>query len=485
MREGSAAAPRLPRVLLGVGLVLAALAPALLPSPDALGRSATAPARVAAGPWSPAVQLAACPTPNPVRVAFPASSPFAASGPGAIVFEPGRASPAGCSLRGSGIGVSRLGAGDAPGPVRVWAAPAGTTLAGPTVVAGAADGAVVVGGELGRSGQSRGTMAEDGPDGRLRSAGSLQGPAQPVSVTSAYLGDVAVASVAGQPSSADAAVVMRTQRHFTPALGPALVVADHQPGVTSLTVGLDYRTDAIVAWQAGGWLWARWVRAGGRLGSLQKVARVGPNPQITATISDDDRAILAWLTQPPGGGPSPAASEFIDISAFGVRFGAPRLIESFAEPPGLPVGPGALRLTRLARESVMIAWTGMDSGSYVVRAAPVSLAGIGHASTISTRGVDSQLAAFVPGSHDEALALWTSAPRASTGFDATGVSILAARGKSSGPGAASFGAPETVAARGPNADPDVAIDPATDRALAAWRVAGSRPAVRYALRSSG
>lgn len=481
---------------LGVALVLLA--------PVALVRGATPHAREsrAAGSWSAAAVLAACPAQSAVRVVFPAASPFAATGPGAVMFGVTR-SPCPGSARVSGIAVSRAGDGDAPGPPRIWTAPRGATLAGPTAAAGATDGDVVLTGAMSRpgsasatssevaalmatSGLTRGSVAEARPGGALGGLGSLHGPAVPVSATSAYLGDVALASVSGSPGGADAAIVIRMQRHYSSQLGPALVVADHQRDVTALTVALDYRTDAVVAWQAAGWLYARWVREGGRLGSLQRVARVGADPQLTATISDDDRAILAWLSQPPAGGPSPAAREYIDISAFGVRFGPPRLIESFSEPPRLPLGAGALRLTRLARESVMLAWTGMDGGRYVVRAAPVSLAGIGHVATISAARTDSELAAFVPGPRDEALALWTSAPRlAAGGADGNQVTILAAAGGPSGPGTASFGSPELVTGAAPNRQPDVAIDPASDRALAAWRVGGASPAVRYAVRAPG
>ncbi len=70
--------------------------------------------------------------------------------------------------------------------------------------------------------------------------------------------------------------------------------------------------------------------------------------------------------QRPGRGPAC----ILDYSAPGVRFGPPRLIESFADPDGLRSPAGSPQLVRLSSESVMAAWDGRrrrDIGSCAPR----------------------------------------------------------------------------------------------------------------------
>ena len=52
-----------------------------------------------------------------------------------------------------------------------------------------------------------------------------------------------------------------------------------------------------------------------------------------------------------------------------------------------------------------------------------------------------------------------------------------------GPGGVAFETPAVLAAAGPNGAPSVAIDPANDRAVAAWQtMVGALPTVAYAVR---
>jgi hypothetical protein len=441
------------------------------------GAGWSAPAARASAPWSAPVVLAGC-AGGPVRVAFPSSSPFAASGPGAIAFVSG-AGGCGGGRGGAKVAVSALGAGDRPGlPVAVTLSGAGA-LTGSDSLVGATDGDIVIAGGATGTGPGGGVVAEGRAGDAPARAYSLGGPVAPVAETSAYLGDVGIASLRGQGSGRS--IVLRVQRHFATVPGPAVTVAPWPGALTGLAVGLDYRTDAVVAWASGGGLYARWVRAGGRLGPIQRLAGVAPAPRISVTISDDNRAIIAWVDQPAGSDGVTTGSVYANISAPGVRFGRGRLIESFREPPGVSLDDGAVRLTRRARESVTMAWTGMAGGHYAVRAAPVSLTGVGQPLTLSAAGQDSLLADLVPGPHDEVLALWSAAPRTAGGLDRGNVEIVASRGSAGG----AFGPPEVVAPPGALTQPAVAVDPATDQAVAAWRVGGPRPSVAYAVRAAG
>ena len=166
-----------------------------------------------------------------------------------------------------------------------------------------------------------------------------------------------------------------------------------------------------------------------------------------------------------------------------MRFGAPRLLERFDNPAGLPYPATSPRLIRLSSESVMMAWTGAQQGHWVVRAAAIDLNGLRKTSTISDPGSDALLSDLEPGPTGEALALWSEPQRTPDGrLDLGRQALVAARGIDAYPGRTIFGQPEQIAAAGPNEDATVAFDPASDRALALWR--GERGAVQYAIRAS-
>jgi hypothetical protein len=173
---------------------------------------------------------------------------------------------------------------------------------------------------------------------------------------------------------------------------------------------------------------------------------------------------------------------YVDLSATGVHFGAPRLLERYTAPDDLFAPEGSPRLVRLSSESVMLAWTGADESHWVVRTAAIDLDGIGPASTISAAGSDALLADLAPGPDGDALALWTEPQRGPGGRpDLNRQAIFAARGIDAYPAQTIFGEPEEVAAPGPNRDATDAFDPNSDRALAAWQ--GEGGAIHYAIRT--
>jgi hypothetical protein len=251
--------------------------------------------------------------------------------------------------------------------------------------------------------------------------------------------------------------------------------------VEGLGLALDYRSDGLVVWRQDGSIYARDMPASGRRrASVQRLASalIGPPDALAALLSDDNRGIVAWSEQS-----GDETSVYLDRSAAGVRFGAGQLLERFADPGGLsPPEGSAPRLVRLSSESVMLAWTGADEGHWVVRTAAIDLNGVGPVDTVSPAGSDALLAALAPGPAGEALALWTEPQRDPQGGpDLSRQAVFAARGIDARPEQTIFGAPEEVAAPGPNSDPAVAFDPSSGRAVAAWR--GEGGGIDYAIRT--
>ncbi|HEX8714622.1 MAG TPA: hypothetical protein VF706_03555, partial [Solirubrobacteraceae bacterium] len=268
------------------------------------------------------------------------------------------------------------------------------------------------------------------------------------------------------------------ERYFAHALSPSRVVPARDGAVQALTVSLDYRTDAIAVWRQSGALWARELPGRGGARPTQRLATVDPAPRITALISDDGRAMVAWADERAG-----STSVYLDYSGPRVRFGRPRLLERFADPAGVPYPARSPLLVRLSTESVMLAWTGAQADHWVVRTAAIDFNGIGRASTISDPQGEALLSDLQPGPDGEAIALWTEPqPVSGGGLSLARQAVAAARGGDGHPDATYFGEPEQIAPPGPNADATLALDPDGGRALALWRGAGG--AIEYAIRGS-
>ena len=285
------------------------------------------------------------------------------------------------------------------------------------------------------------------------------------------------------PRGAVDGVVLRMQGAGAAALGAPVALSALPGTVTAIAVGLDWRGDALVAWQQDGRIYARERRTSGTLGPLQTVGVSAGGPRLGALISDDGRGIVAWTdeTAPTRGEPKTARTR-LSISAANVRFTHPSLVESWSEPPGLGLGPGAMRLIRLTSGRVVLGWTAARAGALVVRVAPVTLAGLHAAVTVSPPGTDAQLADLAPGRRGEVLALFTATPPGAP-LDGGG-EIEAAVGVDGGTGQARFAAAEPVGAGAADGDPVAAFEPTGDRPVVAWRTAGADGQVRYAVRTT-
>jgi hypothetical protein len=487
-----------------------------------------APAALAS--WSRPARLRGCAKAlslAPPLVVFPSAAPTLRSGPGAVLWvgprgcgavarvprdvrdTGGAVGPGGASDRseagetvGSAVAFgARLGPEGLPAAGRLLT-PAAGDLDGLEIAVGTAVGQVAV---AGSAAPTMGALVEGGVAGAFPAAESLGGPAQPVAAFSGYLGDTVVLSTVRATRRAPAHVharvrkraprpswdlAIRIQRHYSRTMGSPRLLPVGPERPTAVAATMDYRSDVLVVWAAGGEIYARELTAAGVLKPTRRLGGGSPRagrgdwaPELGALISDDDRAIVAWRSQDAG-----VTSIAVNISGPDVRFAAPILVERFRDPRGLAPPPGSLRLTRMSSEAVMLAWSGMRAGRYVVRASPVSLRrGVWAPVTVSApASTEALLAGLAPGPRAEVLALWSVAPRLRDGaLDSRRRAIVAAWGHYAGHGEAVFTAPEVVAPPASNGTPAAAFDPQSDRALAAWVTIAGGPRIVYSQRTAG
>jgi hypothetical protein len=319
-------------------------------------------------------------------------------------------------------------------------------------------------------GAGRFVLAQGHAGGRGRMAAVFSGQSSALALTRAYLGDVAVAAVTPAP-----AISVRVQRYFKGGFAPMPPIAISASPVTALTATMDYRADVLVAWQQDGAIYAHMLRASGRADPTQRLGASAPNPQLRATVSDDDHGMIAWASTTQAGG-QPQTTTYVDLSGPEVRFKRARRLASFVDPSGAGQSPGSLQLVRLSSENVLLAWTTREGGQYLVRAAPAVFAGKHPSAVLSdARSTQSVLADLAAGPAGEAIALW----RASRGavFDARAAELWSARAYLAHHDRPGAGPAQLLGGAGASAAPSVAVDPANDHAVAAWLSGG---AVRYA-----
>jgi hypothetical protein len=437
------------------------------------------PARQASPPqapdrWSAPANLSGCPATPGARVVFPSDRPTRSTGPGAIVWADSPACPG-----GEGARVAAIGTGDRPGAATALKTANGHAIAlrGPLVAAGAPHGQIAIAGAAAGAPHAGGLLIQGAAGGPFSALETLVGTVAPRALTTAYLGDLALASPPAGGRRADGLNV-HVERFFSNRFARNVSVrsAGHGP-VEALTLAMDFRSEALVAWVQRGAIYARLVPNRGAPRPIQRLASVAPHVHLSALLSDDRRGIIAWAEENAG-----VTSVYIDRSSLGVRFGKPQLLERFNDPGGLGSPAASPSLVRLSSESVLLAWAGAADGHWVVRTAPVDLDGVLALSTIAAPGADALLAGLAPGPHDDALLLWSEpAPSEGGAPDIARQALLAARGTEAGSGRMAFEEPETISAPGPVVDPTVAVDPDDDAALAVWQ--GEAGAIEYSVRS--
>jgi hypothetical protein len=222
------------------------------------------------------------------------------------------------------------------------------------------------------------------------------------------------------------------------------------------------------------------LRASERPEPTQRLGASTPDPQLRALVSDDNHGMVAWSsTDAPTQSAARRTRVYIDLSDVGVRFARPRLLASFADPAGVGLTSGSLALVRLSTENVMLAWTDAEHGHYVVRAAPAVFAATRPTALVSNPRGQAVLADLAPGPAGEAVVLWSATPLGAA-FDGSHTELWAARAALEPRDRPAVSARERIAPAGPNVDASVAVDPANDRAVAAWLTQGSHPSIEYA-----
>ena len=130
----------------------------------------------------------------------------------------------------------------------------------------------------------------------------------------------------------------------------------------------------------------------------------------------------------------------------------------------------------------MLAWTVFEHGHYAVRAAAAVFAATKPSTRLSDPRSQAVLADLAPGPAGDAIALWSTAPRVGGGtLDMHAAELWAARTYIRPHSRVVVRRPEMIAAAGPNGDATVGVDPANDRAVAAWLTATSPERIEYAV----
>jgi hypothetical protein len=421
--------------------------------------------------WSSPAVVSPCPAAGSPRVLFPQDKPNEPTGPGAIVWT-----PAGACAGGAGARVDQVLPGQAPGaperPISGRGAPFAPV--GPLAAASAPHGQILLAGGDPHH-PSRALVVQGPAGGAFKVLLDSGRPPAPESISTAYLGDVAFAT----PSPASGATVS-IERWFANTLDPVFPAprapfASGRP--TDLTVAMDFRSDALLAWVQGGSVWMRDLPAKDPPRAPRRLGPAGSDAHVAALLSDDNRGMVMW-----SGRRGSTTETYLDYSATGPRFGRPSLLERDDDPPGVVPPASSPLLIRLSSESVMTAWAGVEGTDWVIRTAPIDQRGLQTVSTISTPDGDALLSALAPGPRGEAVALFTEPEAGSDGKPSTSKQTLwAARGIDAAPGRTLFGLPEQVAPAGVIAGATVAVEPGSDRAIAAWLGPGGQ--IAYSLRA--
>ena len=429
--------------------------------------------------WSDPRILARCGLVSGPQVAFPSESPATPTGVGAIVWasEPISCGPSSPPSASWTVSVAALGA--AGHATLATTQPLGKRFGGDLAAVGASFGRIAITAAATTHGspESANVVIQGRAIDPSRWPSMMVESDPATALTRAYLGDVAIAATAPGP-----AIAVRVERYFDRDFGQARRVPIAAGPVTALTATMDYRADVLLAWQQNGAIYARMLRVSGAADSTQRVGPSGPHPQLQAVVSDNGHGMIAWSSTEIQKRATARTRIYLDLSQSGVRFGQPRQIASFADPQQVGHMPGSLAIERLSTENVMLAWTADEHGHYVVRAAPAVFAASRPTARLSDPHAQAILVDLAPGPTGEAIALWRSAPRLAGGtLDARHVELWATRTSIRPPAHVVLRRPAMIAPAGPNFAPTVAVDPATDQAVAAWFTGTAPRRIEYAV----
>jgi hypothetical protein len=438
------------------------------------------------GVWSPPSALLGCALPPGPRIAFPSEGPSAPTGPGAIVWisrgrcglpAPAEPHPA----RGAPLSVLRapLNSSGQASTSSESIQPLETGRPADLAAVGASFGRLAVA-VVTRSAQAGGRQSTllQGRAGRVLAKESLPPGAFPAALTRAYLGDAALASVVGSDGTNHRQLIaVRAQRYFQHRFERLRTISIPAGRVTALTATMDYRSDVLVAWEQNGSIYAHLVRVSGRSEPTQRLGASAPDPQLRALVSDNNHGMVAWSSTSTSANAT-ATRVYEDLSGVGVRFTTPRLLAAFADPARVGLRSGSLGLVRLSTENVILAWTDAEHGRYLVRTAPAVFAGTRPSALVSDPRGQAVLGDLAAGPAGEAMILWSASP-GDDAYDPRNSELWAGRAVLEPGDRPVVSARAQIAPAGPNIDATIAVDPANDRAVAAWLSDGSRASIQY------
>jgi hypothetical protein len=429
--------------------------------------------------WSAPRVLARCALAGGPQVAFPSEGAAKPTGEGAISWL---SDPAPCASRSGrsgrwGVSVAALRSTDQAkfAGVQSLQDRPGLTLA----AIGASLGRIALagGGTSRMPGGGGIALLQGGASDPAAWSRLLAGSGPPLALGRAYLGDVAIAAVAPGPT-----IAVRVERHFQAEFGQPRSIPIGPGAVTALTLAMDYHSDVLLAWQQNHSIFACMLRASGRTDARQRVGPSAAHPQLEAVVSDNDHGMIAWSSTELPRRSTPKTRIDLSLSRVGVRFGAPHLLASFADPQRLGRSPGSLALERLSTENVMLAWTVLEHGHYLIRAGPAVFAVSRPARLLSDPRSQAILADLAPGPAGEAVALWRTAPRLAGGaLNMRRVELWAARASIVPHSRVTLRDAVMIAPPGPNLAPTIAVDPSNDQAVAAWLALGAQRRIEYAV----
>jgi hypothetical protein len=298
------------------------------------------------------------------------------------------------------------------------------------------------------------------------------GSLPPAVLATGYLGDVAVALPTG-----DDRIALSLERFYARDLKAVASLPGATGPAADLTVTMDYRSDVLLVWAQRNAVYAQAIDNRDVPGRLQRLGPAGSGTQIAALLSDDDRGMVLWSARRDG-----VTSVYLDYSAQGPRFGRPRLVERFTDPPVSETQPGRVRLVRLSSEGVLAAWSTVIGGHVALHLAPIDEHGMRMVATIASPQGGVTLEALAAGPYEEAFVLFSEPLPGQRATEQAMRALIAERALDVAPGITLLSAPEVVASPTRLEAATLAVDPDSGRAVAAWwRPAG---VVSYAVRAA-
>ncbi|WP_324342338.1 hypothetical protein [Baekduia sp.] len=265
-------------------------------------------------------------------------------------------------------------------------------------------------------------------------------------------------------------------------------VLDIPAGATSghAAVAVGTHGETLVAWSDDGELFARDVS---RKGAVGMTARLGPGrgASIDAAVDGTGRRLVAWDSQTVDEGEptSPAVTRFATAKA-GRPFGTTRTLETIAAlGTGHYVHAPGVRLVLDGGSRALLAWTGHDATTFVVKAAEVVGGRVGASAVLSPAGTDAVLGDAATDPAGAATVLWRAGVAGSDSSGPLGGPRAVSRVFASvrAAGATTFGRREAISdpAVYISESPAAAIDPTNGRSLAVFPsgtaiVVATRPA---------